>query len=111
MLQMDSVFRVLEPVVERITEKAKSPGGFGRFAFGNTRSEWFRIFRVSLLVAFLDNNAKHSAGFLLAVGGIRPILPQGQNRNSMYQRLRSYGSDRVSRTGISGRLLIRHFQL
>jgi RHO1 GDP-GTP exchange protein 1/2 len=44
---MDSVFRVLEPVVERITEKAKAPAGFGRFAFGNTRSEWFRVFRVN----------------------------------------------------------------
>ncbi|PVG01912.1 Dbl domain-containing protein [Serendipita vermifera] len=42
---MDSVFRVLEPVVERITEKAKAPAGFGRFAFGNNRSEWFRVFR------------------------------------------------------------------
>jgi hypothetical protein len=45
--QMDSVFRVLEPVVERITERARQPGGFGRFTFGSTRSEWFRIYRVS----------------------------------------------------------------
>lgn len=43
---LESVFRVLEPVVEHINEKARAPGGLGRFAgFGNTRSEWFRIFR------------------------------------------------------------------
>lgn len=44
---MDSVFRVLEPVVERINDKAKTPGGFSRFtSFGNNRSEWFRVYRV-----------------------------------------------------------------
>ncbi|KAG8813242.1 hypothetical protein FRC18_002604 [Serendipita sp. 400] len=43
---IESVFRVLEPVVERITEKAKVPGGFGRFAaFSSSRSEWFRVFK------------------------------------------------------------------
>ncbi|KIM21778.1 hypothetical protein M408DRAFT_80040, partial [Serendipita vermifera MAFF 305830] len=41
----DSVFRVLEPVIERINEKEKASGGFGRFTFGNSRSEWFRIYR------------------------------------------------------------------
>lgn len=43
---MDSVFRVLEPVVERINDKAKTAGGFGRFTFGSNRSEWFRVYRV-----------------------------------------------------------------
>lgn len=43
---MDSVFRVLEPVVERINDRAKTPGGFGRFTFGSNRSEWFRVYRV-----------------------------------------------------------------
>jgi hypothetical protein len=62
---MDSVFRVLEPVVERITEKAKAPGGFGRFTFGNTRSEWFRIFRVSLLLHSLTAMLNTQQDFFL----------------------------------------------
>lgn len=44
---MDSVFRVLEPVIGKINEKAKAPGGLSRFGFGAQRSDWFRIFRVS----------------------------------------------------------------
>jgi hypothetical protein len=84
--QVDSVFRVLEPVVERITGEAKAPGGFGRFTFGNTRSEWFRIFRVSPLLYSLDH-AQCPAGFLLAIGGVRPVLPKGENRHFMHQRL------------------------
>lgn len=43
--QLDSVFRVLEPVIGKINEKAKTSGGLSRFGFGNQRSEWFRIFR------------------------------------------------------------------
>lgn len=31
--------------MERITEKAKTPGSFGRFTFGSNRSEWFRNYR------------------------------------------------------------------
>ncbi|EJD07469.1 Dbl domain-containing protein [Fomitiporia mediterranea MF3/22] len=42
---LDSVFRVLEPVIGKINEKAKAPGGLSRFGFGSQRSEWFRIFR------------------------------------------------------------------
>lgn len=45
-LQLDSVFRVLEPVVGKIYEKTKTPGGLSRFGFGSARSEWFRVFRV-----------------------------------------------------------------
>ena len=47
-VQLDSVFRVLEPVVGKIYEKAKAPGGLSRFGFGSARSEWFRVFRVCL---------------------------------------------------------------
>ncbi|KAH7105901.1 Dbl-like domain-containing protein [Auriculariales sp. MPI-PUGE-AT-0066] len=42
---LDSVFRVLEPVTGKIVEKQKTPGTFGRFGFGQHRSEWFRIYR------------------------------------------------------------------
>ncbi|KAG8970658.1 hypothetical protein FRC05_000516 [Tulasnella sp. 425] len=42
---MDSVFRVLEPVIGKITEKAKAPATFGRNLFGGSRSEWFRVYR------------------------------------------------------------------
>ncbi|KAG8896511.1 hypothetical protein FRB99_008857 [Tulasnella sp. 403] len=42
---LDSVFRVLEPVIGKITEKAKNPGTFGRSFFGGSRSEWFRVYR------------------------------------------------------------------
>lgn len=45
--QLDSVFRVLEPVIGKITEKAKAPGTFSRSLFGGSRSEWFRVYRVS----------------------------------------------------------------
>lgn len=51
-MQLDSVFRVLEPVIGKINEKAKAPGGLSRFGFGSQRSEWFRIFRVC--IAFLQ---------------------------------------------------------
>ncbi|KAG9017026.1 hypothetical protein FRB90_002035, partial [Tulasnella sp. 427] len=42
---MDSVFRVLEPVIGKITEKTKAPATFGRNLFGGSRSEWFRVYR------------------------------------------------------------------
>ncbi|KDQ19102.1 hypothetical protein BOTBODRAFT_103593 [Botryobasidium botryosum FD-172 SS1] len=41
---LDSVFRVLEPVTGKITEKAKHPSAFGRF-MSTSRSEWFRVYR------------------------------------------------------------------
>lgn len=43
---MDSVFRVLEPVIGNINEKSKSAGGFSRFGFGSQKSDWFRIYKV-----------------------------------------------------------------
>lgn len=51
---MDSVFRVLEPVVERINDRSKTPAGFGRFTFGSNRSEWFRVYRVRSRAAMWD---------------------------------------------------------
>lgn len=65
---MDSVFRVLEPVIGKINEKAKAPGGLSRFGFGAQRSDWFRIFRVSISsVARINGPHILCIGFLLAV--------------------------------------------
>ncbi|KAI0322785.1 Dbl-like domain-containing protein [Amylostereum chailletii] len=43
---MDSIFRVLEPVVDKINEKTKAPISFGsRLGFRQTRSDWFRVYK------------------------------------------------------------------
>ncbi|EAU90429.2 signal transducer [Coprinopsis cinerea okayama7 len=43
---LDSIFRVLEPVGDKINEKVKAPVGLGsRLGFRSTKSEWFRIYR------------------------------------------------------------------
>lgn len=44
---MESVFRVLEPIIGKINEPTRAGGAFSRFGFGVQRSEWFRIYRVS----------------------------------------------------------------
>ncbi|KAF9062491.1 CNH domain-containing protein [Rhodocollybia butyracea] len=43
---LDSIFRVLEPVSEKINERAKVPSGFGsKFFPRSAKSEWFKIYR------------------------------------------------------------------
>ncbi|CAK5273815.1 unnamed protein product [Mycena citricolor] len=43
---LDSIFRVLEPVGEKINEKVKAPAGLSsRLGFRSAKSEWFRIYR------------------------------------------------------------------
>ncbi|KDR80795.1 hypothetical protein GALMADRAFT_60733 [Galerina marginata CBS 339.88] len=43
---LNSIFRVLEPVNDKINEGAKAPAGFGsRLGFRSAKSEWFRIYR------------------------------------------------------------------
>ncbi|KAF8902367.1 Dbl-like domain-containing protein [Gymnopilus junonius] len=43
---LNSIFRVLEPVSDKINEGVKAPAGFGsRLGFRSTKSEWFRIYR------------------------------------------------------------------
>ncbi|QRV73994.1 Rho1 guanine nucleotide exchange factor 1 [Ceratobasidium sp. AG-Ba] len=42
---MESVFRVLEPIIGKINEPTRGGGAFSRFGFGVQRSEWFRIYR------------------------------------------------------------------
>ncbi|KAF9026277.1 Dbl homology domain-containing protein [Hymenopellis radicata] len=43
---LESIFRVLEPVGDKINERVKAPGGFGsRLGFKSAKSEWFRIYR------------------------------------------------------------------
>lgn len=44
--QLDSVFHVLEPVVDKINERAKAPVGLSsRLGFRSAKSEWFRSYR------------------------------------------------------------------
>ncbi|KAG6841126.1 hypothetical protein C0991_001695 [Blastosporella zonata] len=43
---LESIFRVLEPVGDKINEKVKAPVGLGsRLGFRSTKSEWFRVYR------------------------------------------------------------------
>ncbi|KAK6978137.1 CNH domain-containing protein [Favolaschia claudopus] len=43
---LESVFRVLEPVADKINERVKAPAGLGsRLGFRSTKSEWFRVYR------------------------------------------------------------------
>ncbi|KAF5318404.1 hypothetical protein D9611_013915 [Ephemerocybe angulata] len=43
---LDSIFRVLEPVGDKINEKVKAPVGLGsRLGFRSAKSDWFRIYR------------------------------------------------------------------
>jgi len=43
---LDSVFRVLEPVIGKINERAEAPRTFGsRLGLRSQRSEWFRVYR------------------------------------------------------------------
>ncbi|KAJ3993564.1 Dbl-like domain-containing protein [Lentinula boryana] len=43
---LDSIFRVLEPVSEKIKERAKAPSSFGsRIFVRSSKSEWFKIYR------------------------------------------------------------------
>ncbi|KNZ75187.1 Rho1 guanine nucleotide exchange factor 1 [Termitomyces sp. J132] len=43
---LESIFRVLEPVGDKINEKVKAPVGFGsRLGFRSAKSEWFRVYR------------------------------------------------------------------
>jgi hypothetical protein len=44
--QMDSVFRMLEPVAGKISEKVKNPGALARMGIGSQKSDWFRTYRV-----------------------------------------------------------------
>lgn len=45
-LKLESIFRVLEPVLDKINEKVKAPVGLGtRLGFRSNKSEWFRIYR------------------------------------------------------------------
>lgn len=57
-LQLDSVFRVLEPVVDKINERAKAPGGLsGLLGFRPAKSEWFRIYRVLAHILYVTSTA------------------------------------------------------
>lgn len=48
--QLDSVFRVLEPVTEKINERGRTPMGLtSRLGLRSAKSEWFRVYRVFFL--------------------------------------------------------------
>ncbi|KAK1225868.1 Rho guanine nucleotide exchange factor [Marasmius sp. AFHP31] len=42
---LDSIFRVLEPVGDKINERTRQPTGLGSRIFRQNKSEWFRIYR------------------------------------------------------------------
>lgn len=67
--QLDSIFRVLEPVGDKINEKVKAPAGLGsRLGFRSTKSEWFRIYRVGgILGSVLRHTNDPSTGLFLAL--------------------------------------------
>ncbi|KAJ7777436.1 Dbl-like domain-containing protein [Mycena metata] len=43
---VDSIFHVVEPIIDKINERAKAPAGIGsRFGFRQPKSDWFRPYR------------------------------------------------------------------
>ncbi|KAJ7497980.1 CNH domain-containing protein [Mycena galericulata] len=43
---LDSIFHVVEPIIDKINERAKTPAGIGsRFGFRQPKSDWFRSYR------------------------------------------------------------------
>ncbi|KAJ6607005.1 hypothetical protein B0H10DRAFT_2073442 [Mycena sp. CBHHK59/15] len=43
---LDSIFHVVEPIIDKINERAKAPAGLGsRFGFRQPKSDWFRSYR------------------------------------------------------------------
>ncbi|KAJ7105112.1 Dbl-like domain-containing protein [Mycena crocata] len=43
---IDSIFHVVEPIIDKINERAKAPAGLGsRFGFRQPKSDWFRSYR------------------------------------------------------------------
>jgi hypothetical protein len=62
------VFRVLEPVVGKINEKAKAPVSLSsRLGIRSPRSEWFRVYRVisSNLFSVLEHTYHPMQDFFL----------------------------------------------
>jgi hypothetical protein len=100
-LQLDSVFRVLEPVIGKINERTKAQPTIGsRFGLRSQRSEWFRVYRVGFTSpAPLLSEALSMlvSGLLLAIGFVRLVVPESKDRNLVQQGFRNHGSLRVSR--------------
>jgi len=48
--QLDSLFRVLEPVIGKINKRTEAPGS--RFNLLSQRSEWFRVYRVGFTLHY-----------------------------------------------------------
>ena len=90
---------MLEPVGEKINERVKAPAGLGsRLGFRSAKSEWFRIYRVSLSCnVFADYLLIVGCvlGFLLTIRILRPHLFESQHRYFVCQRLRNHEPSRV----------------
>lgn len=98
MYKLDSIFRVLEPVNEKITERASAPSDLSSKIFvRNARSEWFKIYRVwiSFDIHLSCLKMSSSTGFLPSVGVIRPHLLETEHSDIMFQRFRSHELERV----------------
>ena len=90
---MDSVFRVLEPVLGKINERTKAPPTFGsRFGLRAQRSDWFRVYRASYLQMYSEPHyLSLLSGFLLALGILRLDLLESEDRDSLHERVRDHG--------------------
>lgn len=69
MFQLGSVYRVLEPIIDKINEKANLLVALtSRLGIRSPRSEWFRVYRVSLpICAIAQVILMPRTGFLLAI--------------------------------------------
>lgn len=93
MYKLDSIFRVLEPVSEKINERARAPSGLAsRIFVRNARSEWFKIYRVwiSFDIHLPCLKKSSSTGFLPTVGVIRHHLLETEHSDIMFQRFRNH---------------------
>jgi hypothetical protein len=93
-MKFDSVFRVLEPLKDKINQGA-SPARLGS---DSPQSEWYRIYRVRLFsttqAIYLVPSIK--LGLLPTLCDInRSRFPQIQDRNTLPKWFRDPGSDRV----------------
>ena len=89
---LDSIFRVLEPVGDKINERSRQPAGFGsKLGFRSAKSEWFRIYRVGYLLFFISGKLMFSLGLFPALGIVRFDLLESKNCDFVYEGIRDYG--------------------
>lgn len=105
-LQLDNIFRMLEPIAGKIKEKTQAPVSLSsRLGIRSTKSEWFGVYRVSVPIGAI-------ASFILTPHiGILTIIRilwfgflGGWDRYPNKERLSDHGFDRVS-----GQMITNHF--